>query len=118
VSVQTSPGSIRPGWLSLAAIVMFSVGVMDLISSIFYFDDSARVNRLSGGAFGHHVWVWGLLDLVLAAVALYGGYSLLGGHTLGRVVGSLWAGLVIVESFLIVGYSPLFGFSTPFSPRS
>jgi hypothetical protein len=40
------------------------------------------------------------------------GSDLVGGHTFGRVVGDIWAGLVIVESFLIVGYSPLFGFST------
>jgi hypothetical protein len=91
---------------------MFSVGALDLISAIFYFADSSRVNTVSNGAFGHHLWVYGLVDLVLAAVALYGGYSLLGGHTFGRVVGYIWAGLVIVESFLIMAYSPLFGFST------
>ena len=112
MSAQTVPGPMRPGWLTFAAVVMFSVGVMDLISAIYYLDDSARINTVSGGAFGHHVWAWGLADLVLAAVALYGGYSLLGGHTFGRVAAYLWAGLLIVESFLILGYSPLFGFST------
>jgi hypothetical protein len=111
MTAQTIPAPNRPGWLTFAAVVMFSVGAMDLISSIYYFNDSAKINTVSGGAFGHHVWAWGLVDLVLGAVSLYGAYSLLGGHTFGRVVGYLWAGLVIVDSFMIVGYSPLFGFS-------
>jgi hypothetical protein len=111
MSVQTMPGSNRPGWLTFAAVVMFAVGAMDLLSSIYYFNNSARINAVSGGGFGHHTWVWGLTDLVLSLVSLYGGYSLLGGHTFGRVVGYLWAGLVIVDSFLILGYAPLFGFA-------
>jgi hypothetical protein len=82
----------------------------DLVDLLFRRQRASQ--QAERGAFGHHVWVWGLVDLVLAAVALYGGYSLLGGRTFGRVVGYIRAGLVIVESFLIVGYSPLFGVST------
>jgi hypothetical protein len=101
----------RPGWLTFAAVVMISVGVLRLISAIYYFADSARVNNLAGGAFAHHFFLWGLWDLVIAVLALWAGYSLLQGAAFGRVVAYLWAGLVIIQSFLILDSSPWFGFA-------
>lgn len=50
-------------------------------------------------------------DLGIAAVALFAGHSLLGNGTFGRVVAYLWAGLVIVNSFLIMGIAPWFAFT-------
>jgi hypothetical protein len=102
----------RPGWLTFAAVVMISVGCLRVISAISYFADSARVNNLSQGLFGHQVFLWGLWDLVIATLALWGGFSLLGGNTFGRVVGYIWAILVIVQSFLILRFAPWFGFGS------
>ena len=48
----------RPGWLTFAAVVMFSVAVLRVISAVYYFADSHRVNDLSLGAFGHHLFLW------------------------------------------------------------
>ena len=106
---STSNGN-RPGWLTFAAVVMFSVGVLQAISGIYFLANSTRINDLTGGAFGHHAWIWGIWYLVLAALAIYGGYSLLGGHTFGRVIGYLWAGMVIVEGFMILRQEPWAGF--------
>lgn len=104
-------GLRRPGWLTFAAVVLISVGVLRLISAIYYFADSARVNNLAGGAFAHHLFLWGLWDLVIAVLALWAGYSLLQGNTFGRVAAYLWAGLVIIQAFLILGTAPWFGFA-------
>jgi hypothetical protein len=119
MSSQAFPGSgssayaavSRPGWLTFAAIVMFSVGCLRVISALYYFADSARVNNLSGGAFGDHLFLWGIWDLAIAGLAFWAGWSLLGGNTLGRILGYLWAGMVLVQSFMILGYSPWFGFA-------
>jgi hypothetical protein len=102
----------RPGWLTFAAVVMFSVGVLRLISAIYYFADSTRVNNLGNGAFGHHLFLWGLWDLAIGVLALWAGYSLLQGQTFGRVVAYLWAGLVIIQSFLTIGQAPWFSFAS------
>jgi hypothetical protein len=102
----------RPGWLTFVAVVMFSVGILRVISAIYYFADSARVNDLSGGAFGRHLWVWGVWDLLIAFLALWGGWSLLDGKTFGRVVGYLWAAVVLIQGFMILRYSPWFGFGS------
>jgi hypothetical protein len=97
------------GWLTFAAVVMISIGCLRLISAIYYFADSSRVNDVSGGAFSHHLVVWGVWDLLIAALALVAGLSLLRGKQLGFILGYGFAGLVIVQSFLIFFAEPWFG---------
>ena len=101
----------RSGWTMFAAIVLFSVGFLRIISGISYLSDSNKVNDLTLGLFGDSLWAWGLWDLGIAVVALYAGYSLLGNGTFGKVVAYLWAVLVIVNSFLIMGVAPWFAFT-------
>lgn len=98
----------RRGWVVFAAIVMFSVGCLRVISGISYLSDSHKVNDLTLGLFGDNLWAWGLWDLGIAAIALWAGYSLLSGGSFGRVVAYVWAVLVIVNSFLIIGVAPWF----------
>jgi hypothetical protein len=54
------------------------------------------------------MWLWGIWDLGIAALAFWAFYSLLGGGEFGRVIAYLWAILVIVNSFLIIGIAPWF----------
>ena len=96
------------GWSAFAAIVMFSVGVLRIITGISYLADSRKVNDLTLGLFGDNMWAWGLWDLVIGVAALFAAYSLLGNGTYGKIVTYLWAVLVIVNSFLIIGYAPWF----------
>ena len=45
----------RTGWIMLAAIVMFSVGLLRIISGISYLVDSHKVNDLTLGLFGDNL---------------------------------------------------------------
>jgi len=108
-TTQAYSGLNRPGWLTFAAVVLFSVGFLRIISAIYYFADSSRVNNLGAGALGDHLFLWGLWDLLIAVLALSAGYSLLSGNTFGRVIGYVWAVVVIVQSFLVIQYAPWFG---------
>src|SRR5207244_13148054 len=101
MSTQALDGLRRPGWLTFAGVVLVSVGFARIISAIYYFADSTRVNNLSGGAFGHHLFLWGLWDLLIALLDLWGGFSLFGGNNFGRVIGYNWGILVIVKSLLL-----------------
>jgi hypothetical protein len=109
MSTPAYSGLNRPGWLTFAAVVMFAVGFMRIISAIYYFADSHRVADLSAGLLGDNLWLWGLWDLIVAALALYAGYSLLAGNMFGRVVGYVWAIVVIVQSFSILEFAPWYG---------
>ena len=103
VSTQAYGG--RTGWVTFAAIVMFSVAFARIISAITYFDDSSDVANLTAGLFGDSLWAWGLWDLVIAALALLAGWSLLGNGGFGRVLAYVWAVVLIVNSFMIFGHN-------------
>ena len=111
MSMEARTGS-RTGWLTFAAVVMISVGCLRVISAIYYFADSSRVNDVSSGAFSHHLFVWGVWDLLIAVLALTAGFSLLRGRELGFILGYGFAGLMIVQSFLILAADPWFGFAS------
>jgi hypothetical protein len=99
----------RPGWLTFAAVILFSVAGLRVISGIAYLADSSKISDLSNGLFGSNVFWWGIWDLIIAALALAAAYSLLAGNTYGRVFGYLWAIIVIIQSFLVLSYAPWFG---------
>lgn len=99
----------RTGWIMLAAIVMFSVGVYRVLSGISYLANSHKINDYTAGFFGDNMWAWGLWDLLIAVIAIWAAFSLLGGGEFGRVIAYLWAILVIVNSFLTISIAPWFG---------
>ena len=96
----------RSGWVTLAAVLMFTVAFVRIISAFTYFDNSSDVNDLTNSIFGDDLWTAGVWDLVISALAFFAGYSLLAGGGFGRVVAYIWAVLVIVQSFLIIGFTP------------
>jgi hypothetical protein len=98
----------RTGWIMLAAVVMFSVGVLRIISGISYLANSHKVNDYTAGLFGDNMWAWGLWDLGIAVVAIWAAFSLLSGGEFGRVIAYIWAILVIVNGFLTIGIAPWF----------
>ncbi|HSS74708.1 MAG TPA: hypothetical protein VLK53_14210 [Gaiellaceae bacterium] len=97
---------MRSGWATLAVVVMFAVGFARVISAIGYFADSRRVTDLGNGALHDQLWVYGIWDLAVAALALYAGYSLSRGGGFGRVLAYIWAVLAIVQSFMIINWAP------------
>jgi hypothetical protein len=107
---QTFDALKRPGWLTFASVVLLSVGILRVISAISYFGNSRKVNDLSQGLFGGQLWGWGLWDLIIAVLAIWAGFSLLQGKSFGRAIGYVWAGLVLIQSFLILAWAPWWGF--------
>ncbi len=99
----------RTGWIMLAAVVMFSVGVFRILSGISYLANSHKINDYTAGFFGDNMWAWGLWDLLIAVIAILAAFSLLKGGEFGRVIAYLWAILVIINSFLTIGIAPWFG---------
>lgn len=101
----------RSGWLGFAAVIMFAVGFFRIISAIAYFNNSQKLNDLSSGLFSSHLWAWGAWDLMIATAAIFAGLSLLSNGGFGRVLAYIWAVLVIVQSFVIIGLTPWYAFT-------
>ena len=97
------------GWLEFAGVVLLAVGFFRIISAIAYFANSRKLDDLTNGLFSSHTWAWGLWDLLIAAVAILAGFSIFTGGGFGRVVGYIWAVLVIVQGFTIINIAPWYG---------
>jgi len=94
------------GWVTFAGILLFAVGFFRIISAISYLANSHRVNDFTNGAFNGNLWVYGVWDLCVAALALGAAVSLLGGGRFGRLIAYVWAIFVIVQGFLTIGQAP------------
>ena len=97
------------GWLEFAGVVLLAVGFFRIISAIAYFANSRKLDDLTNGLISSHTWAWGLWDLLIAAVAILAGFSIFTGGGFGRVVGYIWAVLVIVQGFTIINIAPWYG---------
>ena len=109
MSTQTYDEGSGSGWLGFAGVVLLSVGFFRIISAIAYFADSRKLNDLTNGLFSSHTWAWGLWDLLIAALAIMAAYSIFAGGTFGRVVGYVWAVLMIVQGFTVINIAPWYG---------
>ena len=101
----------RSGWVTFAAVVMFSVALARLVSALNYFGGGKRVSDLTGSLYGEQLWVWGIWDLGIAALALFGGLSLLSTGRFGRIVAYVWGIAVMFQSLLIISVAPWYAFS-------
>jgi len=99
----------KSGWVEFAAVVMFAVGSFRVISAIAYFANSHKIDDLSNGLFSSNLWAWGLWDLIIAALAIFAGLSLLGGGAFGRVMGYIFGVLVLVQGFTVLTIAPWYG---------
>lgn len=104
--MSTQEYSNRSGWVTFAAVMLFAVAFVRIISAFTYFDNADDVNDLTNSIFGDNLWTAGVWDLAISALAFFAGYSLLSGGGFGKVVAYIWAVLVIVQSFLIIGFAP------------
>ena len=118
MSIQAEPhgsreslSARRSGWVTLASVVMFSVALARLVSALNYFGGGARVSDLTGSLYGEQLWVWGVWDLGIAALALFGGLSLLSNGRWGRIVAYVWGIVVMFQSLLIISVAPWYAFA-------
>jgi hypothetical protein len=96
----------RPGLVTFAAIMMFVLGGFQLTWALIEFWNGATIATYTYGTFGNYLWVWGLVDIVLALIALYAGYDLLRGGTFGQVVGLIIAGVSAIRWFFYLPAAP------------
>lgn len=96
----------RSGWLTFAAVVLFAVAFARIVSGINLLAGGDQIADLTQSLFGDQLWAWGIWDLVVGALALFAGFSLLADGSFGRFVAYLWAVVVIVQSLMIISLAP------------
>src|SRR3954453_2526979 len=110
MSAQAHSGR-RSGWVTFAAVIMFAVGFARIVSALNLFAGGNQVSDLTNSLFGDQLWVWGVWDLVIAALALFAGISLLSNGRFGRALAYVWAIVLLFQSLLTLTDAPWYAIS-------
>ena len=92
----------RPSLVTFAAIMMFVVAGFQIVFAFSEFFNATWLLSTTYGTFGGYLWLWGILDLLLAFIPLYAGYDLLQGGQFGFIVGIVISGFSARNSGSVV----------------
>ena len=107
--MERSGGAVarRPGMVTFAAIMMFMVAGFEALSALLAFAGTGWWVTDAGNLVYANFVLWGVLDLIIALIALYAGIDLLRGGTFGRVMGYLFAGLGAIRWLFVIPAAPI-----------
>src|SRR5215216_6484198 len=81
----------RPGMLTFAAVMMFVVAGFEALAALLDFAGTGWWVTETGNLVYANFVFWGILDMIIALIALYAGIDILRGGTFGLVMGYLFA---------------------------
>jgi hypothetical protein len=81
----------RPGMLTFAAVVMFVVAGFEALSALLAFAGTGWWVTSEGDLVYASFLFWGIIDAIIAIIAIYAGIDILRGGTYGLIVGYLFA---------------------------
>ena len=97
----------RPGMVTFAAIIMFMVAGFEALSAILAFAGTGWWVTDAGNLVYANFVLWGVLDLLIALIALYAGINLLRGGAFGIAMGYLFAGLGAIRWLFVIPAAPI-----------
>ena len=97
----------RPGMLTFAAIMMFVVAGLEGLSALLSFAGTGWWVTEAGNLVYANFVFWGILDLIIAIIALYAGIDILRGGTYGMVVGYLFAVVGAIRWLIVIPAAPV-----------
>ena len=105
--VGTRAVTHRPGVLTFAAVMMFVVAGFEALSALLAFAGTGWwVTSMGDLVYANFVF-WGIVDLIIALIALYAGISLLRGGTFGLVMGYLFAAVAAIRWLFVIPAAPV-----------
>jgi hypothetical protein len=97
----------RPGMLTFAAIIMFVVAGLEGLSALLNFAGTGWWVTQAGNLVYANFVFWGILDLIIALIALYAGIDILRGGTYGLIVGYLFAVVGAIRWLFVIPAAPV-----------
>ena len=106
---ERSGGAVarRPGMVTFAAIIMFMVAGFEALSALLAFAGTGWWVTDAGNLVYANFVLWGILDLLIALIALYSGIDLLRGGTFGIAMGYLFAVLGAIRWLFVIPAAPI-----------
>jgi hypothetical protein len=107
--MERSGGAVarRPGMVTFAAIMMFIVAGFEALSALLAFAGTGWWVTEAGNLVYANFVLWGIVDLLIALIALYSGIDLLRGGTFGIAMGYLFAGLGAIRWLFVIPAAPI-----------
>jgi hypothetical protein len=106
-SVGARAAAHRPGMVTFAAVMMFLVAGFEALSALLAFAGTGWwVTEAANLVYANFV-LWGIVDLIIALIAVYAGIDLLRGGPFGLVMGYLFAGLGAIRWLFVIPAAPV-----------
>jgi hypothetical protein len=97
----------RPGMLTFAAIIMFMVAGFEALSAILAFAGTGWWVTEMGNLVYTNLVLWGVVDLLIALIALYAGIDLLRGGGFGRGMAYLFTIVGAIRWLFVIPAAPI-----------
>ena len=97
----------RPGMLTFAAVMMFIVAGLEALSALYAFAGTGWWVTSAGHLLYANFVIWGILDLIIAIIALYAGIDILRGGTYGLIVGYIFAVVGAIRWLFVIPAAPV-----------
>jgi hypothetical protein len=105
--VRSRAATHRPGMVTFAAVMMFVVAGFEALSALLNFAGTGWWVTAAGNLVYANFVVWGIVDLIIALIALYAGISLLRGGAFGLVMGYLFAIVGAIRWLFVIPAAPV-----------
>jgi hypothetical protein len=97
----------RPGLLTFAAVMMFVVAGLEALSALLAFAGTGWWATSEGNLVYANFVFWGILDLIIALIALIAGIDILRGGTYGLIVGYVFAIMGAIRWLFVIPAAPV-----------
>jgi hypothetical protein len=97
----------RPGLLTFAAVMMFVVAGFEALSALLAFAGTGWWVTSAGDLVYTNFVFWGILDMIIAIIALYAGIDILRGGAFGLVMGYVFAILGAIRWLFTIPAAPV-----------
>ena len=97
----------RPGMLTFAAVLMFIVAGLEALSALLAFAGTGWWATSEGNLVYANFVFYGILDLIIALIALYAGIDILRGGTYGLIVGYIFAVMGAIRWLFVIPAAPV-----------
>jgi hypothetical protein len=107
--MERSGGAVaqRPGMLTFAAVVMFMVAGLEALTALFAFAGTGWWVTDMGNLVYTNFVLWGILDSIIALIALYAGIDLLRGGGFGRGMAYVFAVVGAIRWLFVIPAAPI-----------
>ena len=107
--MERSGGAVarRPGMLTFAAVVMFMVAGFEALASLLAFAGTGWWVTEMGNLVYTNFVLWGIVDAIIALIALYAGIDLLRGGGFGRGMAYVFAVVGAIRWLFVIPAAPI-----------